>query len=450
MTDTAGGDGAARSLFTSRFAAVAAMIGVAIGLGNFWRFPYMVGRYGGTAFVAVYLVAVALVGVPALMAEWALGRRTRRGPVGAFASAGVPFGRALGWFFFIIVLAATAYYSVAVSWVLAFAVGAVANGLGAGWDPAAVLPPETGFDPASFLMQLGFTVCVVGGAALVLAKGLRGGIERMSRAFVPLLVIILVILIARAVTLPGAEAGIRWYLLKFRPADLTPGVMLAATGQAVFSLALGGTFMVVYGSYLDSGTDLRSTAMWTATADTAAGLLAGLAIFPAVFALGLKPASGPGLIFQTLPRLFEAMPAGAAFGALLFLGLLAGALLSDIAALEVLVAALTDNTRMPRRRAVWVMAGAVLLVALPPMTSMRVFVPWDLTFGSGMQTFGALCALLAFGWALRRGEALGELGARGRREEPWARALYVWIRWVVPAGILAVGVWWAITEMSTA
>lgn len=430
---------AGRALFTSRVAAVAAMIGVAIGLGNFWRFPYMVGRFGGAAFVVFYVFVVVVVGVPGLMAEWALGRHTRRGPVGAFARAGVPFGRALGWFFFVIVLAATAYYSVAVGWVLAFAVGSAANGLGASWDPASVLPPATGFHVRSFAPQLGFTALVVGGSALVLAKGLRTGIERVSRAFVPLLVVILVVLIARALTLPGAGAGVHWYLLKFRLADLTPSVMLAATGQAVFSLALGGTFMVIYGSYLDDDTDLRITAAWTAAADTAAGLLAGLAIFPAVFALGLHPASGPDLIFQTLPRVFDAMPAGAAFGVLLFGGLLAGAILSDIAALEVLVAALTDNTPLRRRTAVWLVAGAVLLVAVPPMTSMRVFVPWDLTFGSGMQTFGALCALLTFGWALKRPAALAQL----RRVRP----LYYWIRYVVPVGILAVGVWWALTDL---
>lgn len=431
--------GAARARFTSRFAAVAAMIGVAIGLGNFWRFPYMVGRFGGAAFVVFYLFVVVTVGVPGLMAEWALGRHTRRGPVGAFARAGVPFGRALGWFFFFIVLAATAYYSVAVGWVLAFAVGSAAHGLGAGWDPATVLPPPAGFDIRSFAPQLAFTALVVGGSALVLGKGLRAGIERVSRAFVPLLGVILLVLIARALTLPGAGEGVHWYLLKFRFADLTPAVMLAATGQAVFSLALGGTFMVIYGSYLDDDTDLRTAAAWTAAADTAAGLLAGLAIFPAVFALGLQPASGPDLIFQTLPRVFDAMPAGGAFGVLLFVGLLAGALLSDIAALEVLVAALTDNTRLPRRTAVWLVAPAVLLVAVPPMTSMRVFVPWDLTFGSGMQTFGALCALLTFGWALRRSDALAQL--RG------ARPLYYWIRFVVPVGILAVGVWWALTDL---
>ncbi|HKJ92144.1 MAG TPA: hypothetical protein VJ957_03195, partial [Longimicrobiales bacterium] len=151
------------------------------------------------------------------------------------------------------------------------------------------------------------------------------------------------------------------------------------------------------------------------------------------------PASGPDLIFQTLPRVFDAMPAGAAFGILLFAGLLAGALLSDIAALEVLVAALTDNTRLSRRRSVWLAAAAVLLVAVPPMVNMRIFVPWDLTFGSGMQTFGALCALLTFGWALSRPDALAQL--RG------PRVLYYWIRFVVPVGILAVGVWWAATDL---
>lgn len=432
----------ARSLFSSRLAALAAMVGVAIGLGNFWRFPYMVGRYGGAAFVVFYLVAVVAIGVPGLMAEWALGRRTRRGPVGAFQVAAVPGGRQIGWFFFAVVLAATAYYSVAVGWVLAFAVGAAGTALGLPWDASAVLPPERGLDAGSLGLQLLFTGAVIGACVLVLLRGVRGGIERASRLFVPLLFVILVALIVRGLTLPGAGAGLDWYLFKFRPGDLTGTVMLAAIGQAVFSLALGGTFMVVYGSYLDRTDDLRRNAAWTATADTAAGLLAGLAIFPAVFALGLEPAAGPGLIFETLPSVFGAMPAGGLFGVLLFMGLLMGALLSDIAALEVLVAALTDNTRIRRRTAVWLAAGAVLLVAIPPMTSMRVFVPWDLTFGSGMQTLGVLAAVLAFGWALDRSAALAELGAeRGRG------ILYYWIRFVVPAGVLLVGAWWLLSDV---
>ncbi len=434
-----------RQTFTSRAGAIVTMIGVSIGLANFWRFPYLVGRFGGAAFVLFYVLVVIAIGIPGLMAEWALGRHTRRGTVGAYERAGVPFGRPLGWFFFAVVLAATAYYSVAISWVLGFATAEVTNALGLAWAASDVLPPPDGFVARSIALQLGFTTAVVLAACVILSKGLRGGIEAVSKFLIPLLCVILLVLIARAVTLPGAMAGVEWYVLKFRPEDLTGRVMVAALGQAVFSLSLGGTFMVVYGSYLSERDQLRSSALWTASADTVSGLLAGFAIFPAVFALGLEPASGPGLIFETLPRVFDAMPAGTVFAFLFFVALFFAGMLSDVAAFEVLVAGLTDNTRLARNHAILLIGVAVLLLAVPPMINLRIFVPWDLTFGSGMQTLGALAAVLTFGWALDRSAALRELSSGTLPQAPvW---LYYWLRFVVPGAIVVIGVWWLLTEV---
>lgn len=434
-----------RQTFTTRTAAILSMIGVAIGLGNFWRFPYLVGRFGGAAFVLFYLLIVVTVGIPALMAEWSLGRHTRRGTVGAYERAGLPFGRQVGWFFFAVVLAATAYYAVAVGWVLCFALAELTGAVGADWNPAAVLPPASGFDGRSLLLQIAFTIAVIGGGAGILLLGVRSGIERASRTLIPVLFVILLVLIARGITLPGALEGVEWYVLKFRPEDLTGRVMVAALGQAVFSLALGGTFMVVYGSYLEDRDDLRSSAVWTAAADTAAGLLAGLAIFPAVFALGLEPGSGPGLIFETLPRVFAAMPAGSIFAFLFFAALFSGALLSAVAALEVLVAGLTDNTRLTRRQSIALVAASALVLGVPPMINLRIFVPWDLTFGSGMQTLGALLAVVTFGWSLNRATALAQLS--GERPHRGNTLLYYWLRFAVPGGILLVGIWWLLTEV---
>jgi NSS family neurotransmitter:Na+ symporter len=238
---------------------------------------------------------------------------------------------------------------------------------------------------------------------------------------------------------------VRWFILKFRWADLTPTVMVAAIGQMVFSLSLGGTFMVVYGSYLREHEDLARTAMWTAIGDTGSSLLAGLAIIPAVLALGMPPAQGPGLIFSTLPQVFAEIPVGWLFGLLFFAGLFGAGYLSDIAAFEVLVAGLTDNTRLTRTRAVWVMALAAFLVSIPPTINNAIFVPWDLTFGSGMQTLGALLAVLTVGWCLQRSTALKALSAQGDLPVPaW---LYYWIRFGIPAGILTVGVWWLLTSV---
>ena len=307
----------------------------------------------------------------------------------------------------------------------------------------AILPPESGFSVRSLLLQIGCTSAVIAACAWVLLKGLRSGIERASRWIMPTLFIVLVVLIVRSVTLPGAFEGVRWYILKFDLEALDGAAVMAALGQAFFSLSLGGTFMVVYGSYLSDDERLAPTAFLTACGDALAGLLAGLAIIPAVFAFGLTPQSGPGLTFVTLPLVFDQMAFGWLFGLLFFGGLLGAAYLSDVGAFEVLVAGLTDSTGLSRRRAVGYMSAAVFVCSIPPMLNMRVFVPWDLTFGSGMQTLGALVAVLAVAWIMGRTPVLEQLGGE-RRGNRW---LYLWLRFVVPTVILAIGVWWLVTEV---
>lgn len=435
-----------RDTFTSRLGVVATMIGVAVGLGNVWRFPYMVGRYGGAAFVVVYIALAVLIGIPALMAEWTLGRHTRRGSVGAFELAGLPGGRALGWIFFFAVATATGYYSNVIGWVVYHGAAELARGLGISLNASRILPPDTGFDAVSFRLQVVSTGVVIAACGLVLRRGIRRGIQKASMVITPLLFGILLLLVVRSLTLDGAGEGLAWLLLKFEPGDITGDVAMAALGQVVFSLALGGTFMVVYGSYLDDGVDLRGNAVWTVVGDTGAGLLAGLVIFPAVFAFGLEPTSGPGLIFATLPQVFASMPAGWIFGTLFFLALASAAYLSAVAALEVLVAGVTDNTGMERRRATTLVSVLVMLLALPPMINMRIFVPWDLTFGTGFQTFGALVAALTVGWSLKRSDALRQL-ASAEDAGLQIRLLYNWIRFVVPGAILTVGVWWFLTDV---
>ncbi len=420
------------------------MVGVAVGLGNVWRFPYMVGRYGGGAFVLLYLVIAIVVGIPALMAEWSLGRHTRRGTLAAYRAVGAPGGRALGWLLSFIVLAAVAYYNNAIGWVVYHAVAQIGAPLGLGLEGAHILPPEQGFSGTSFGLQLFFTAMVVLAQVAVLLRGLRGGIERASRVLTPLVFGTLLLLIVRSLTLPGAGEGVRW-LLAFHPGDMNASVTMAALGQVVFSLALGGTFMVTYGAYLDDGMPLRRQAALTVAGDTLAGLLAGLALFPAIFAFGMEPSSGPGLLFATLPELFARIPAGWLFGSLFYVALAGAALLSGIAAYEVLVVGLAESLGWDRKRAIWTMAGATLVLAIPPMINLAVFVPWDLTFGSGGQTFGAVAAMATVGWVMARGDLLKQLG--GDHPDAFDRFLAAWIRWVVPTAVGAAAVWWLLTDV---
>jgi NSS family neurotransmitter:Na+ symporter len=405
----------------------------------------MVGKFGGAAFVLVYLLAAVLLGIPALAAEWALGRHTRRGPAGAFERAGFPRGRLVGWLLFAVMFGATGYYLNALGWVLYYAVGEAARLAGAGWQEGAILPPATGFDLRSFLLQAGFTGMLILACAAVLLRGLRKGIERTSKVLVPALFFGLLVLIARSLTLPGAGEGVAWFIGKFDPAAFTPRVVAAAFGQVFFTLSLGGTMMVIYGSYLSREDRLPGNAALTVAGDTLSGILAGFAILPAVVSLGLLPTSGPDLLFRTLPRVFAAIPLGGLFGLIFFVGLLGAGFLSAVAAWEVQVAALTDNTKLSRRQAVGWLALAIFLVALPPMPNLRVFFVWDLAFGSGMQTLGSLLAVVAAGWCLSRATLLRELG--GESPGPAIRLLYLWLRYAVPVLILLVGLWWLASEV---
>jgi NSS family neurotransmitter:Na+ symporter len=203
--------------------------------------------------------------------------------------------------------------------------------------------------------------------------------------------------------------------------------------------------MVLYGSYLRANDSVSGTAVWTAIGDTGSALLAGFAVIPAVFAFNLEPTSGPALLFSTLPQVFASMPAGWVFGFLFFGGLCCAGFLSDVPALEALVAGLTDNTKLPRARAVKIMALAVFVFSIPPSLSMAIFGPWDLTFGSGMQTLGALLAVVTLAWCVDRSAALKEMSLAGGRDIPmW---LFYWIRFGIPAAIIAVGVWWFVTSV---
>ncbi len=432
-----------REHFASRVGMILTMVGVAVGLGNIWRFPYLVGRYGGAAFVGFYILVAVVVGVPALLAEWTLGRHTRRGTLGAFQRGGLPGGRGVGALLFCVVVAATAYYTNVVGWVLYFALSEVLSGVGVSLNAAAILPPEGGVNAHSILLQVLCTGLVIASCAFVLARGLRAGIERASTVIMPTLFVILLVLIVRSLTLPGADEGVRWFIGKFAWHDLSPTVMVAAMGQAVFSLSLGGTFMVTYGSYLPERAPLRASAAWTVFGDTTAGLMAGFVIFPAVFAFGLSPSSGPGLLFDTIPRVFARMPGGALFGTLFFVGLFGAAYLSDVAAFEVLVTSVVDNTRLTRRRAIVLLSALVGVVALVPMINLKIFVIWDLTFGSGMQALGALLSVLTVGWFLQRATLLEQLGEAGTGRT----LLVVCIRYVIPIAMLTVGLWWLLTDV---
>lgn len=419
-----------RETFTSVWGMVLALLGVSIGLGNFWRFPYMMGIFGGGAFLVVYLVVVVLVGVPAMLAELTLGRATRRGPVGAFAAAGIPAAGPLSGLLFVGVGMAMTYYLVVLGWILAFLGRSLLwllGGVALGADTFSEIH-------ADWPLQLACSAAVAATAAAVVARGVRSGIERISSVFLPVFGVLTVFLAAWALTLPGAVDGLR-YLFTVEWDALTPRALMAAVGQAFFSLGLGGTFLVIYGSYLPDETSLTSRALSTAGGDVIASLLGVLVIMPVAFAFGLSPAAGPPLLFEVMPAAFASMSGGRVFAALFFLGLGCIAFLSGVAAVEVLVGSLVDARGWPRQRAVWWVCGALVILGTPAMLSIDYLVWSDLLWGSTMQPVGSVAAVLALTWGLGRRAARAQIAAGGTLPW-WFGPWFLWIRWIVPVAVI--------------
>ncbi|MBP5979579.1 MAG: sodium-dependent transporter [Halomonas sp.] len=360
----------AHAQWSSRMGFVLAATGSAVGLGNIWRFSYMTGESGGAAFVLVYLACVTLVGLPILVAEWMIGRRGQKNPINTMADLANSHGRSQAWATIGIsgVLAAfliLSFYSVIGGWSLNYTLGSVigtfngqdSNAIGAIFDNLLGSPTTL------LLWHTAFMVLVVG----IVARGVTKGLEAASRILMPALVVLLLVLVGY-----GMASGYFGEALTFMFSPdweaLDGGVVLAAMGQAFFTLSLGMGIMMAYGSYLGEDVNLISTARTVIILDTAIALLAGLAIFPIVFANGLSASEGPGLIFVTLPLAFGNMSGGTILGLMFFLLLTFAALTSAISLLEPVVETLEERTPLSRTGstlvsgiAVWVLGVAALL-----------------------------------------------------------------------------------------
>ncbi len=350
-----------REHWATRAGFVLATAGSAVGLGNIWRFPYMTGEHGGAAFILIYLVAVLLLGYPLVVNEMVLGRAAQRDPVGVFKvlAPNSPWWLvgALGVFTGFIILS---YYAVVAGWSLAYIYKVVVATVVPGIDHARVFQDHVGSVWEPILWQALFLILTVG----IIAAGVVKGIQRWSMVLMPVLFVLLLVLIVRSVTLPGAGEGLAYYL---RPdfSKVTGRTLLAALAQAFFSLSLGMGAIMTYGSYLDDKDEIPSNAMMVGGLDTGVALLAGFALFPAIFALGFEPGAGPGLAFITLPAVFAQMPLGAFFGVLFFILLGIAALTSAISLLEVVTAWLMDEKDWSRKRAAVVMGLVIFIVGLP-------------------------------------------------------------------------------------
>lgn len=405
---------AGRGQWSSRWVFFLAATGSAVGLGNIWKFPYITGENGGGAFVLVYLACILLIGIPLLMAEVMIGRRGRKNPDGAVAVLARMAGasarwRMVGWLGAFTGFLILSFYVVVAGWALAY-VPATLGGALAGADAAA---SGAHFDAllADPLRLVLYGSAVLAVTMLIVGLGVRDGLERALRFMMPGLFLLLLGMVGYAAVAGDFARGVEFL---FVPdfSKLSAEGFLLALGHAFFTLSLGCGAMMAYGSYLPEGTSIAKTSLLVALADTTVALLAGLAIFPLVFANGLEPGSGPGLIFVTLPIAFGQMPMGQLFGGLFFVMLVLAAITSTISLSEPGIAWLNERFGISRTRAV-LLTGAVLwLMSLASVFSFNYwadFKLFGLTFFDSMDyltanwlmPLGGLGTVLFTGWVLQ-------------------------------------------------
>lgn len=431
-----------RGEWTSSIGFMAAAIGSAVGIGNIWRFSYVVGENGGGAFVIVYLAAVIGLGLPLLIAELAIGQRTRANAVVAFAriSNAIPW-RWTGWLGVIASLAILTYYPVIAGWMARYLWAyATDPSFGTGGVRFAEHFETIVVDPYQAMLWFG---AVMGISAIVVASGIERGIERASRVLMPIFAVLLVLLAGFALSLPGAGRAVTFLFAPDWEALLRPKTYLAAVGQAFFSIGLAMGILVTYGGYLSKTERLPRAAGAIVIADTLIAIVAGLIIFPAVFTHGIDPTHGPTLAFVVLPEVFAAMPAGRWVAVGFFLLLLIAASTSVIALLEVPVSLLVDKTGWRRRSAAIAVAVAAVLAGAPLALGYGVLRDWSPTsappldlvdhFASNivLPLSGMAVALFA-GWVWPRLDAVQASGLLSGR----LRLMWIWLLRVVIPGTI--------------
>jgi NSS family neurotransmitter:Na+ symporter len=419
-----------REQWGSRAGFLLAAIGSAVGLGNMWRFSYLTAENGGAAFLVLYLLLVAVVGVPVMLAELVIGRGSRRSPIGALAHYGGPRWRALGGLFIVSGFLILAYYSVIAGWTLRYSLTAA---MGFGSDAAGDFERvSTGLPAVAWhLVFMAITISIVVG-------GVSRGIERVSVVLMPLLFAIICGIALYAATLPGAGPGYDFYL-SLHLDKVHFGTLTAAASQAFFSLSLGMGAMLTYASYVDADENLPNESLIIAAADFGVAFVAGLAVFPLLFHLGLQAQVGEstlGALFITLPSAFHEMGvAGRVVGTLFFVALVVGALTSAMSLLEVVVASAIDQFGWSRPFATISLGALCALLGVPAALDLDILGLMDQVAGSVFLVLGGLMLSLFVGWVMHDPVAEASRGAEGVR---WFFAWRWLVRSIVPALLLVV------------
>lgn len=408
--------------WSSRLAFILAATGSAVGLGNIWKFPYITGENGGGAFVIVYLLCILLIGIPIMIAETMLGRRSQQNPIETMELLTEEAGadknwHYLGWMGVIAGMLILSYYSVIAGWALAYIVKAFMGSF-FNADATAIKEMFNGFVASPVQLIFWHSLFMLA-TMLIVVRGVHNGLEKAVQILMPGLFVLMILLVGYAMTTGSYLQGLHFL---FNPdfSKLTSDAVLTAMGHAFFTLSLGMGAIMVYGSYLPKGISITNTVLWIAGADTAVALLAGIAIFPIVFANDLHPASGPGLIFQTLPIAFGAMTGGWLMGILFFVMLTVAALTSSISLIEPAVAWLVENKDFSREKASLWSGLATWLLGLGTVFSFNVwsnvkffdrniFELLDYLTANLMLPIGGFCIAVFAGWIMKRQHSEEEL-----------------------------------------
>lgn len=436
-----------RDSFGSKFGIIAAAAGSAVGLGNIWKFPYVAGQNGGGAFLLIYLFFVLLIGVPVMMSEFAIGRSGQRNAYGSFSRL-APGTRwnIIGLMGVVAAFFILAFYSAVAGWTLEYIMHSVTHRF-AGKTPQDLANTFNDFisNPLRpILWQMVFMVLT----ALIVLAGVKKGIEKYTKLLMPLLLLLIILLCVRSVTLEGGKEGLS-FLFKPDFSKVNAKTILYALGQAFFSLSLGMGALITYSSYFGKKENLATTAVEVALSDTLIAILAGVMIFPAVFAFGIEPSSGPSLVFITLPGIFQQMPGGDFLGALFFILLAVAALTSTISLLEVVVAFFSEELNISRKRATFIATLAISALGVFASLSFgplkdytlfnkSIFDVLEYVASNILLPLGGLLIVLFVGWFAGKKIGRQELSNDGSLTVKYFPTFNFIVKFIAPVAIAAI------------
>jgi neurotransmitter:Na+ symporter, NSS family len=442
-----GFDFSKRDSFGSRMGVIMAAAGSAVGLGNIWRFPYILGENGGGAFLIIYLVIIFSIGIPVMMSELVIGRRSQRNPVGAFRTLAPrrPW-YLVGMMGIVAAFMILAFYTAVAGWTLEYIYQTLKGGF-VGKSSAELSAMFESFRSESLRPALWFSVFMLATSAIVLG-GVRKGIEKSTKILMPLLLVLLVFMCIKSLTLPGAGKGVEFL---FRPdfSKITGNTVLMALGQAFFSLSIGMGTLIPYGSYIQKDNNLRSNAVQVSMVDLFIAVLAGIAIFPAVFAFGISPSSGESLTFIVLPGIFQQMPGGMVFAFIFFFLLAIAALTSTISVLEVIVAYFSEQLNLSRRTAIIIATASMFILGLSASMSwgmmsevklfgLNIFDLFNFTTANILLPLGGLLIVAFLGWFFPGRDTRDELSNGGTLRLRYYSLYRFAIRFLAPLAIALV------------